>query len=102
MLASEKCCNKFRDRSIEFSPVTSIWIHCLQAYSWVQQFHKNKVTHGGNLLQTCRHLNILSLLSLTPTQVIQNENECITWLDDLKKDAPKLQNVHLRECLSSA
>jgi hypothetical protein len=35
MLASEKWCNKFCDGSIEFSPVTSIWICCLQAYHWV-------------------------------------------------------------------
>jgi hypothetical protein len=29
-------------------------------------------------------------------------NECMTWLDDLKKDAPKLQNIHLRERLALA
>jgi hypothetical protein len=33
----------------EFSPVTGIWIHCLQAYRWVQQFHEGKVAHEGNL-----------------------------------------------------
>jgi hypothetical protein len=49
MLASEKRCNKFHDGSIEFIPVTGIWIHCLQAYRWVQKFHENKVAHGGNL-----------------------------------------------------
>jgi hypothetical protein len=49
MLALEKWCNKFWDGSIEFSPVTGIWIHCLQAYCWVQQFYEIKVAHGGNL-----------------------------------------------------
>jgi hypothetical protein len=49
MVALEKWCNKFPDGSIEFSPITGIWIHCLQAYHWVQQFHDNKVAHGGNL-----------------------------------------------------
>jgi hypothetical protein len=49
MLASEKRCNKFCDGSIEFSLVTGIWIQRLQAYCWIQQFHENKVTHGGNL-----------------------------------------------------
>ncbi len=49
MLALEKRCNKFCDRSIEFSPITGIWIRCLQAYRWIQQFHENKVAHGGNL-----------------------------------------------------
>jgi hypothetical protein len=102
MLTSEKQCNKFCDGSIEFSLVTSIWIRHLQAYHWVQQFHQNKVAHGGNLFRTCRHLNILSPLVLTPAQVLLNVNECMTWLEDLKKDAPRLRNVHLRECLSLA
>ncbi len=58
MLASEKQCNKFCDGSLEFSPVTGIWIHCLQAYRWVQHFYEIKVTHRGNLFQTFRCLNI--------------------------------------------
>ncbi len=99
MLGLEKQCNKFWNRSIEFSPITSIWIWRLQAYRWIQQFHENKVAHGGNLFQTCRHLNILSSLALTPAQVILKINECMRWLDDLKKVAPRLQNVNLRECL---
>jgi hypothetical protein len=49
MLALEKRCNKFCDGSIEFSPIAGIWIQRLQAYRWIQQFHENKVTHGGNL-----------------------------------------------------
>ena len=35
MLGSEKRCNKFKDRNIEFSPVVGLWIHRLQAYRWV-------------------------------------------------------------------
>jgi hypothetical protein len=49
MLALEKWCNKFCDGSIEFSPITGIRICCLQAYCWIQQFHENKMAHGGNL-----------------------------------------------------
>jgi hypothetical protein len=60
------------------------------------------VAHGGNLFWTCRGLNILSPIALTPAQVIMNINECIKWLDDLKKDAPKLQHDHLWECLALA
>jgi hypothetical protein len=60
------------------------------------------VAHVGNLFQTCRSLNILSPLVLTPAQVLLNVNECMTWLEGLKKDAPRLWNLHLRECLSSA
>jgi hypothetical protein len=52
MLAMEKWCNKFCDGSIEFISITGTWIHCFQAYRWVQQFHENKVAHGGNLFQT--------------------------------------------------
>jgi hypothetical protein len=36
MLALEKWCNKFCDGSIEFSPITGIWIRRLQAYCWIQ------------------------------------------------------------------
>jgi hypothetical protein len=102
MLALEKRCNEFCDRSIEFSPITGIWIQHLRAYRWIQRFHENKVAQGGNLFQTCRHLNIASLVVLNPAQVLLNVNECMTWLEGLKKDAPKLRNAHLRECLSSA
>jgi hypothetical protein len=101
MLALEKRCNKFHDGIIEFSPITSIWIRRRQAYGWIQPFHENKVAHGGNLFGTCRCFNIASLLVLTPAQVLLNVHECMTWLEGLKKDAPKLQNAHLRECLSS-
>ncbi len=102
MLALENWCNKFQDESIEFSLVTSIWICCLQAYRWVQPFHENKVAHGGNLFRTCRSLNILSLLVLTPAQVLLSINAWMTRLEGLKKEKPRLWNVHLRECLSSA
>ncbi len=102
MLGLEKLCNKFWNRSIKFSPITGIWIQCLQVYNRIKWFHENKVAHGGNLFQTYRHLNILSPLALIPTQMILNINECMTWLDDLKKDVPKLWNVHLRERLASA
>jgi hypothetical protein len=102
MLALEKQCNKFQDGSIEFCLVTGIWIRHLQAYRWVRRFHENKVARGGNLIQTCRWLNIQSLLVLTPTQVLLNVNECMMQLEGLKKDALRLWNVNLRECLSSA
>jgi hypothetical protein len=49
MLALEKQWDKFHDGSIEFHPITGIWIHHLQAYRWIQRFHENKVAHGGNL-----------------------------------------------------
>jgi hypothetical protein len=53
------------------------------------------MSHGGNLFWTGMCLNILYLLVLTTAQVLLNIN-------DLKKDVPRLRNVHLRECLSSA
>ncbi len=58
------------------------------------------MAHGGNLFQICRHLNFLSPLALTPDQVILNINVCMTQLDVIKKDVPKLLNIHLRECLA--
>jgi hypothetical protein len=72
----------------------------LQAYGWIQQFHENKVTNGDNLFRTCRRFNIASSIVLTPAQVLLNVNEQKTRLEGLKKDAPKLWNAHLRECLS--
>jgi hypothetical protein len=49
MLASEKQWNEYCYGSIEFGMITVIWIRCVQAYRWVQQFHENKVAHRGNL-----------------------------------------------------
>jgi hypothetical protein len=49
MLGSKKRCNKFWDGGVEFSSITDIWIRRLQEYHWIQQFHENKVAHGGNL-----------------------------------------------------
>ncbi len=102
MLASKKQCNKFCDVSIEFGPITSICIQRLQAYLWIQQFHENKVAYRGNLFWTCRRLNIASPLILNPAQVLLNINEYMTWLEGLKKDAPKLRYAHLCKCLSLA
>ncbi len=34
--------------------------------------------------------------------MLLNVNECITQLEGFKKDAPKLRNAHLHECLSLA
>ncbi len=34
--------------------------------------------------------------------MVLNVNECVTWLEGLKKDLPKLQNAHLHKCLYSA
>jgi hypothetical protein len=102
VLALERQCNKFCVGSIKFSLIPGIWIRCLQAYCWVQQFHENKVAHGGNLFRTCICLNIASPLVLTSAQVVINVNECMIWLEGLKKDAPILRNAHLRKCLSLA
>jgi hypothetical protein len=102
MQGLEKGCNKFQNGSLEFSPITGIWIRCLQAYHWIQPFHETMVAHVGNLFQTCKCLNILSPGALTPTQVILNINECMMRLDDLKKDMPNLWNIYLRERLALA
>jgi hypothetical protein len=102
ILALEKWCNKFCDGSIELSPITGIWIRCLQAYCWVQQLHENRVAHGSNLFCTCRRLNTTSPLVLIPAQVVLNVSKSMTWLEGLKKDVPKLWNAHLSQCLSLA
>ncbi len=102
MLGSEKQYGKFGNESIKFSLVTGIWIQCLQACHWIRQFHEDEVAHVGILFQMCRHLNILSPLALTPAQMILNINEYMRQLNNIKKDAPKLQNLHLRERLASA
>ncbi len=49
MLGSERRCNKFRDGSIEFSPVIGLWIPRIQVYRWICQYLEGKVEHAGNL-----------------------------------------------------
>ncbi len=79
---------------IYFNPITGLWIRCLQAYRWVQQFHENK-----DLFQTCRRLNIASLVVLTPAQVLLNVNECTTWLEHGIAPTQKLYpNRQLHSC----
>ena len=54
MLGLEKCCNKFRDGSIEFSPVIGLWIRRIQVYRWIRQYHEGRVEHTGNLFRACQ------------------------------------------------
>jgi hypothetical protein len=49
MLGSERQCNKFRDGSIEFSPVIGLWIRRIQVYRWIRRYLEGKVEHAGNL-----------------------------------------------------
>jgi hypothetical protein len=102
MLGSEKRCNKFRDGSIDFSPVMGLWIHCLQVYRWIGRYLAGLVPHPGNLFCLCRCLSIPSPNSLLVGEVSALEAVCIQKLADLKLAAPALQNDHLRSCLKSA
>jgi len=85
MLGSEKRCNKFHDGNIEFSPVVGIWIHRLQAYRWIEQYHVGKVKHAGNLCRTRRRLGISSPQSHSPAQILAGIEACTRHLADLKK-----------------
>ena len=78
MLGSEKQCNKFRDGTIEFSPVVGIWIRRLQAYHWIEQYHTGKVKHAGNLCRTCRKLGISSPQSHSPAQILAGIEACMS------------------------
>jgi hypothetical protein len=99
MLGLEKRCNKFRDGSIDFSPVVGLWIRCLQAYRWMGRYLAGLVPHPGNLFCLCRRLSISSPNSLLAEEVSALEAVCIQKLADLMLAAPALQNGHLRSCL---
>jgi hypothetical protein len=102
MLGSEKRCNKFRDGSIDFSPVVGLWIHCFQAYRWISRYLAGQVPYHGNLFCLCRHLSIPSPNSLLVEEVSALEAVCIQKLADLKLAAPALQNNLLHNCLDLA
>ena len=69
MLGLEKRCNKFRDGSIEFSPVIGLWIRRIQVYRWIRRYHEGRVEHVGNLFWACRRLFVSPPTSLSPDQV---------------------------------
>jgi hypothetical protein len=83
MLDFKKRCNKFRDGSIEFSPVVGLWKRCLQAYRWISKYQNNLVPHPGNLFRLCRRLSIPSPSSLLVEEVSALEAVCIQKLADL-------------------
>ena len=102
MLGSEKRCNKFRDGSIEFSPVIGLWIRRIQVYRWIRRYLEGKVEHAGNLYRTCRRLFVPPPHSLTLPQVTAAKEDCKRHLEVLWQSAPKLRDEHLRSCLDSA
>ena len=102
MLGLEKCCNKFRDGSIEFSPVIGLWIRRIQVYRWIRQYHEGRVEHTGNLFRACRRLFVSPPTSLSPYQVTACKEDCKRHLEALRQSVPKLRDEHLRTCLDAA
>jgi hypothetical protein len=102
MLGLEHCRNKFRDGSIEFSPVVGLWLCQMQLYWWIRRYHEGRVQHAGNLFWTCRRLNVPNPNALTPKEMATAEKDCKRRLESLKAAAPKLQDEHLRTCLGKA
>ena len=102
MLGSEKRCNKFRDGSIEFSPVIGLWIRRIQVYRWICRYLEEKVEHAGNLYRTCHRLFVPPPHLLTLPQVTAAEEDCKRHLEALRQSALKLPDEHLRSCLDSA
>ena len=100
MLGSEKRC-KFRDGSIEFSPVIGLWICWIQVYPWIRGYLERKVEHAGNLYRTCRHPFVPPPHSLMLQQVTAAKEDCKRHLEALLQSAPKLCNEHPRSCLDS-
>ena len=49
MLLSESKCNKFKDGTIEFSPVVGLWLNRLRMYRYIQRFKAGMVTDPRNL-----------------------------------------------------
>jgi hypothetical protein len=76
MLGSKRRCNKFRDGSIEFSPVIGLWIRRIQVYRWICRYLEGKVEHVGNLYPTCRHLFFPPPHLLTLPQVTAITEDC--------------------------
>ena len=102
MLGSARRCNKFRDGSIEFSPVIGLWIRQIQVYRWIRRYLEGKVEHVGNLYWTCHCLFVPPPHLLMLPQVTVAEEDCERHLEALRQSAPKLRNDHLRSCLDLA
>jgi hypothetical protein len=83
MLGSKRRCNKFRDGSIEFTPVIGLWIRWIQVYRWIRRYLEGKVEHAGNLYWTCHRLFVPPLLSLTLPQVTAAKEDCKRHLEAL-------------------
>ena len=102
MLGLEKRCNKFRDGSIELSPVIGLWIRRIQVYRWIRRYHKGRVGHAGDLFWACRQLFVSPPTSLSPDQVTACEEDCKRHLEALRQSVPKLRDEHLHTCLDAA
>ena len=76
MLGSKRRCNKFRDGSIEFSPVFGLWIRRIQVYHWICRYLDGKVEHGGNLYWTCCCLFVPLPHLFTLLQVTAAKDDC--------------------------
>ena len=83
MLGSEKRCNKFRDGSIEFSPVIGLWIRRIQVYRWIRRYHEGRLEHAGNLFWACQRLFVSPPTSLSPNQVTDCKEDCKRHLEAL-------------------
>ena len=76
MRHAEKICRKIKCCKIPFSPEASIWIHRVQVYYSLLQYHRGGIKNWGNLKRAARRCNIPNPLSLSIPNILACLREC--------------------------
>ena len=90
-LAAEKCCNKFYDGNIDFSPRVNKWLNRLWIYRWMARHKQGKLTDPRNLYRACRRYDVQQPSQLSIEDIAAWEVACMEQLAKLRKAAPKLR-----------
>ncbi len=99
---TEKRCRNILRPESNFSPTVQMWYNRIHAYLQLIRMKEGKTKNTGNILRfACRqHINAPEELTLKELKDVLQFTQMKKA--DLRKQAKRLRQVHLRECLIDA
>lgn len=99
---AEKKCRKILTPVSKFSPTIQMWYDRIHIYLQLIRLKEGKTNKAKNVFRLARKHNIQHPEKLSREELEDGLQLAVIWKKDLRKQAGKLRNAHLRECLITA
>ena len=94
---AERNCRRIKSGGIPFSPDSSIWIRCCQAYRSILRYHSGKIRNPSNLKQSNQRCGIGGPLKLSQKEV----RDCLQAAHEKCKYFRKHSNCYRQKNLNN-